>query len=149
MIQERLTRMKQEIAELREAGKKEEAQEKEQQLAATMRHLSQDRPKQDGVSGPERMQHLEQAIRHVEAAGLADVSRDLQKVAAHFREEMERQEHEARERRGGSGEGERGETQALRRELERNRDEMQRMQREIRELRAKLGVQSPAPDRHD
>jgi chromosome segregation ATPase len=139
-MHERLARTKQEIAELRAAGKTERAQEMERNLQNAMRQLSQDRPMQDGPRWPERMQHLEQAIQHVEAAGLAEVSRDLRKVAEQMREEMKRQERDWKNRIEALGDG-RGEINDLRRELERNRDEMQRMQREIRELRAKAGAQ--------
>ncbi len=141
-MEEKLGQMKRQIAELREAGKKEQAEEMSRHLEDAMRQLKQDRPM---ARGGERMQHLEQAIKHVEAAGLPEVSNDLRKVAAHLREEMERQERESHERRGNLGEGVRKEVQDLRRELERTREEMQRIQRELRELRAKSG----AADKHE
>lgn len=139
-LEERLTKMKQRIAELKEAGRHDEADRLAQE-AREMMQLAQAAQGSDvGKFGGEleqRIGHLREAAKHLHAAGLHDVAADLTRNA-------ERMAHEANVSRQAS-EAQRGESPQLARRIEelsqalRNiHQQMERMQKQMQEMKEQI-----------
>jgi hypothetical protein len=182
--EERFAQLKRQMQELHRAGKHEEAERLSKELhAAWEKHEARikahqnDEPKKrpedehhalPGGSrdrAPERYRHLQEAIRHLRAAGLND-ARDLENAAAKLRESFDGDRHHRDLERGGhdaaahehdaqaarayeethrgdiAPESRRNDSRTdavplreMHRQLQEIREEMQKMAREMRELR--------------
>ncbi len=129
-VRERLEQLKRRHAELREAGKIDEARAVEREIQRLLRRFHAARPEGEPREGEvgERLRHLRAAVEHLRAAGLHD-------LAAQAAEQTGRLEREFGERRDGDRrEGDRRDGD--RREGEaREREEHERRDADVRERR--------------
>jgi hypothetical protein len=119
---------------LRNAGRREEAQARDQQpREATGTHDRRDHgPGQP--DGHDRAEHIREAVRHLHAAGLHEPAENISKMLRQQdRDPMQRAMHEMQER-----------TQRMMRETH---EQMAKMARAIEELREQVGKQRPEGER--
>jgi hypothetical protein len=146
---ERFARMKREIQELQQAGKPEEAERLRRELMAAVegrqnrerREGREDRGKaREGAEGPARLRHVQEAIRHLRAAGMMEPAQHLEEAARQMRQELERQNagrgNEPQPQKGARPDA--GPSEELRREIGQLREQLQRMSQEVREMRAQM-----------
>jgi uncharacterized coiled-coil protein SlyX len=135
-LDERLAGMKKRIAELKEAGRHDEADRLAQEAREMMRHAEGTQGSDAGKFGgglEQRIGHIREAAKHLNAAGLHDVAADLTRQA-------ERMAHDADVARKAH-EAQRGESPQLARRVEELsqalRDihqQMERMQNQMKEM---------------
>ena len=136
--------IKREVEELHRAGKHDEAERLQRRLSGMHAHQGHDK-KTAGAEGPQRLQHLVEAIRHLHQAGFGRQAEELEKLAAHLKEEMMRDEMRAR---GGAGpEALEKIVAAHKAEVQAMREEMQKMARAVEELRGQVqSLKAAKPD---
>lgn len=142
-IRERMQKMKREMAELRANGHADEAKKMEDGMREEMsKHMA----KHDGMGKMadmgndgekmERMQHVQEAIKHLRAAGLKEpaerieqMGREMQQAAASGRDQAVPREA----------------LEQMQRALKETHEQMAKMARAIEELREQVGKR----DKHD
>jgi hypothetical protein len=98
-------------------------------------------PMKDAAPGPERLEHLKQAVQHLHAAGMHDVADKLQKMGENMRQSMHEQpkhDHDAKPQKKPMQEMKPGMTHP---QIEELRQQMRRMQEQIEKLGAELKKQ--------
>lgn len=141
---DKMAAMKREVEELHRAGKHDEAERLEHRHSGMHAPHGSDR-KKAGAEGPQRLQHLGEAIRHLHEAGFGGQAEELEKLAAHLKEEIMRDEMRAR---GGAGPEVLEKIMAAHKaEVQSMRVEMQKMARALEELRGQVqSLKSAKPD---
>jgi uncharacterized protein Yka (UPF0111/DUF47 family) len=124
-LQTKLQHLKQEAGELHRAGKHEEAERLERQLAEIQQRQAGGDKKASPAEGAERIGHIMEAVKHLRAAGLKEPAQNLEQMARQMREELERRADSA----------EAGSARQMEQVLREMRERMEKMQREIDELR--------------
>lgn len=121
---QKLANAKREIGELRQAGRHEEADRLQQQVAAALERREGEKREKRFADGPDRIQHIHEAIKHLHAAGLPEQARHLEQATEKMRAQFERRD--------------RGTDHELREQLEQLRAQMQKMAHAMEELRAQV-----------
>lgn len=137
---DKIAAIKERIEDLRRAGKNEEADKLQQDLARTGERKGADKRGEAAGDGPERLRHVHEAIEHLRTAGLKDQAQNLEQVAKKMRAELESQD--ATSPKEAHVKGGNDQYQDLRRELEQTREQMKQMMQELREVRALVHKQS-------
>jgi hypothetical protein len=141
---ERLARMKNEIGELRRAGKNEEAERLANELERAWNKHRGNIEKRPQGEATERFHHLMEAIKHLHAAGMIEQARHLEHAAREMREHMDRQEQEGGDKRPRVDQAS---VQQVQREMNELREQMQKLAREMEQLREHL--QHDRPDKKE
>jgi hypothetical protein len=139
-LEERLAKMKQRIAELKEAGRHDEADRLAQEAREMMRRAQEPQGGEAGALGKgleQRIGHIREAAKHLHAAGLHDVATDLTRQA-------DQMTHEADVARQAQ-EAQRGESPQLARRVEElshalrdMHQQMERMQKQMQEMNERI-----------
>ena len=82
--------------------------------------------------GPEKLEHLKQAVQHLHAAGMHDVAENVARMAEHMHREMEehaKREHAAAAQKGGALGGELAE---LHQQVHRLQDQVEKLAAEVK-----------------
>ena len=134
--------------EAKEAGRIEEAKKLHEQVERMRQEMKKSVEHPGGGkltgTGPqgERLQHIMQAVEHLNAAGLHEPARDIARIAENMRRELEehmkREQVEARER-----EARNHPEMKVHAELEEMRHQMHKMAEQIEQLRAELKKRTP------
>lgn len=134
--------------EAKEAGRIEEAKKLHEQVERMRQEMkkSVEHPGGGKLTGKgpqgERLQHIMQAVEHLNAAGLHEPARDIARIAENMRRELEehmkREQVEARER-----EARNHPEMKVHAELEEMRHQMHKMAEQIEQLRAELKKRTP------
>ncbi len=134
--------------EAKEAGRIEEAKKLHEQVERMRQEMKKSVGHAGGGKltgkGPqgERLQHIMQAVEHLNAAGLHEPARDIAQIAQNMRRELEehmrREQAEAREK-----EARNHPEMKAHAELDEMRHQMHKMAEQIEQLRAELKKRSP------
>jgi len=134
--------------EAKEAGRIEEAKKLHEQVERMRQEMkkSVEHPGGGKLTGKgpqgERLQHIMQAVEHLNAAGLHEPARDIAQIAQNMRRELEehmkREQAEAREK-----EARNHPEMKAHAELEEMRHQMHKMAEQIEQLRAELKKRTP------
>ena len=134
--------------EAKEAGRIEEAKKLHEQIERIRQEMKKpvEHPGGGKLTGKgpqgERLQHIMQAVEHLNAAGLHEPARDIAQIAQNMRRELEehmkREQAEVRER-----EARNHPEMKVHAELEEMRHQMHKMAEQIEQLRAELKKRTP------
>jgi hypothetical protein len=134
-LEERLAGMKRRIAELKEAGRSDEADRLAQEAREMLRRAqgSPGDASDPGQGLEHRIGHLRQAAEHLQAAGLDDVAANLMRQSERMAQEAAAARHRQEAQRGEGDQLSR-QVEELSRAVRDIRQQMERMERQIREL---------------